>query len=59
MDRAPEFTSRALDQWDFAHVVELRLIQPTQNGFIASFNNRFRDECLNEHGFSDIADAVK
>lgn len=38
--------------------MELRLIQPgkpTQNGFIESFNGRFRDECLNEHGFSDIA----
>ncbi|BBE75765.1 hypothetical protein MRY16398_08210 [Phytobacter sp. MRY16-398] len=35
----------------------MRLIQPgkpTQNGFIESFNGRFRDECLNEHGFRDI-----
>jgi putative transposase len=41
----------------FEHGVELRLIQPgkpTQNGFIESFNGRFRDECLNEHWFSDI-----
>lgn len=37
--------------------MELRLIQPgkpTQNGFIESFNGRFRDECLNEHWFSVI-----
>lgn len=37
--------------------MELRLIQPSkprQNRFIESFNGRFRDECLNEHGFSDI-----
>lgn len=42
--------------------MELRLIQPgklTRNGFIESFNGRFRDECLNEHWFSDIAYAWK
>jgi len=40
----------------------LRLIQPgrpAQNGFIESFNGRFRDECLNEHGFSDVSHARK
>ena len=29
----------------------------TQNAFIASFNGRFRDECLNENWFLDLADA--
>ena len=61
-DKGPEFTCRALDQWAFEHCVELRLIQPgkpTQNGFIESFNGRFRDECLNEHWFSDIVHARK
>ncbi|WP_457184411.1 IS3 family transposase [Pantoea agglomerans] len=61
-DQGPEFTCRALDQWAFEHGVELRLIQPgkpTQNGFIESFNGRFRDECLNEHGFSDVSHARK
>ncbi|HAX7311935.1 TPA: transposase, partial [Escherichia coli] len=51
-----------LDQWAFEYGVELRLIQPgkpTQNGFIESFNGRFRDECLNEHWFSDIVHARK
>jgi transposase InsO family protein len=28
-----------------------------QNAFIESFNGRFRDECLNEHWFLDLADA--
>ncbi len=59
-DQGPEFTCRALDQWAFEHGVELRLIQPdkpTQNGFIESFNGRFRDECLNEHWFSDVSHA--
>jgi putative transposase len=27
----------------------------TQNGFIESFNGRFRDECLNEHWFSEVS----
>ena len=61
-DQGPEFTCRALDQWAFEHGVELRLIQPakpTQNGFIESFNGRFRDECLNEHWFNDIVHAGK
>ncbi len=56
-DQGPEFTCRALEQWVFEHGVELKLIQPgkpTHNGFIESFNGRFRDECLNEHWFSDI-----
>lgn len=51
-DQDPEFTCRALAQWAFEHIVELRLIQPgkpTPNGFIECFNGRFRDECLNEH----------
>lgn len=59
-DQGPEFTCRALDQWAFEHNVELRLIQPgkpTQNGFIESFNGRFRDECPNEHWFHDIVHA--
>ncbi|MBM0748056.1 transposase [Pantoea eucrina] len=61
-DQGPEFTCRALDQWAFEHGVELRLIQPgkpMQNGFIESFNGRFRDECLNEHWFSNIIHARK
>ncbi|MCE2004233.1 IS3 family transposase [Enterobacter asburiae] len=61
-DQGPGFTCRALDPWAYEHGVELRLIQagkPTQNGFIESFNGRFRDECLNEHWFSDIVHARK
>ena len=60
IDQEPEFTCRGPNQWDFKHGVELRLIQPgepTQNGFIESFNGRFRDECLNEHWFSDVSHA--
>lgn len=59
-DQGTDFTCRALDQWAFEHGVELRLIQPgkpTQNGFIESFNGRFRDECLNESWFMSLEDA--
>ena len=31
--------------------------KPQQNGFVESFNGRFRDECLNEHLFSSLAAA--
>lgn len=61
-DQGSEFTCPALDQWAFEYGLELRLIQPgkpAQNGFIESFNRRVCDECLNEHGFSDIVHARK
>ena len=56
-DQGPEFTGKALDQRAYRHGVEIKLIQPgkpIQNGFIESFNGRFRDECLNEHWFQDL-----
>ena len=28
-----------------------------ENGYVESFNGRFRDECLNENWFLDLADA--
>ena len=31
--------------------------KPMQNGFVESFNGRFRDECLNETLFSNLAQA--
>ena len=31
--------------------------KPMQNGFVASFNGRLRDECLNEHLFSSYSQA--
>ena len=31
--------------------------RPQQNGFVESFNGRFRDECLNEHLFSSLTAA--
>lgn len=60
MDNGPELTSRVLDQWAYEHGVELRFIdpgKPVQNAFVESFNGRFRDECLNQHWFVNLAHA--
>ena len=60
MDNGPELTSRVLDQWAYEHGVQLRFIdpgKPVQNAFIESFNGRFRDECLNQHWFVNLAQA--
>ena len=59
-DNGPEFTGRALDQWAYQRGVRLHFIQPgrpVQNAFVESFNGRFREECLDQHWFLDLADA--
>jgi putative transposase len=59
-DQGPEFTATALDQSAYRNSVVLKLIQPgrpMQNGYVESFNGKFRDECLNEHWFSTLAEA--
>lgn len=59
-NQGPEFTGRALDQWAVANGVKLLLIQPgkpTQNTYIESFNDKFRDECLNENWFTPLEHA--
>jgi putative transposase len=59
-DNSPEFTSRAFIAWAQAHGIRHILIapgRPMQNGYIDSFNGRFRDECLNEHWFQSLRQA--
>lgn len=59
-DNGPEFTCRAFIAWTQAHGVRHILIQPgrpMQNGYIESFNGKFRDECLNEHWFQTLPQA--
>ncbi|MCP5290776.1 MAG: transposase, partial [Burkholderiaceae bacterium] len=59
-DNGPEFTSRAFIAWTIKHHVRHLLIEPgkpMQNGYIESFNGKFRDECLNEHWFETLAQA--
>ena len=60
LDNGPEMIGKALDEWAWRNGVRLNFIEPgkpTQNAFIESFNGRFRDECLNENWFLDLADA--
>jgi putative transposase len=60
VDNGPEFVSRALDQWAARQGIQLHFItpgKPMENGHIESFNGKFRDECLNQHWFLDLADA--
>lgn len=49
----------SLGLWAWRGTASYPAGKPTQNGFIESFNGRFRDECLNEHWFSDIVHARK
>lgn len=59
-DNGPEFTGRALHLWAQSSGVTLHHIQPgkpMQNAFIERFNGTLRDDCLNQHWFSSIAEA--
>ena len=59
-DNGPEFTSRAVDQWVYEQGIRWHYIQPErpmENGYVESFNGRFRDECLNENWFCSLAEA--
>lgn len=59
-DNGPEFTSRAFMAWTLAKGIRHILTQPgrpMQNGYVESFNGKFRDECLNEHYFDSLAEA--
>jgi len=60
VDHGTEFQSRALEDWAYRRGVQLDFIRPgkpIENAFIESFNGRLRDECLNVHQFTSIADA--
>ncbi len=60
VDNGPEFISRALDDWAHRNGVALEFSRPgrpTDNPFIESFNGHFREECLDQHWFADLAEA--
>jgi len=59
-DNGCELTSMAMLRWAYEHAVQLRFIapgKPIQNAFIESFNDKLRNECLNEHNFASIDEA--
>lgn len=59
-DNGSEFQSRLVDLWAYHHRVVMEFSRPgkpTDNAHIESFNGTFRDECLNLHWFSSVADA--
>jgi putative transposase len=59
-DNGTELTSNAILKWAEENGIEWHYIapgKPQQNGFMESFNGKLRDECLNEHLFSSLAEA--
>jgi putative transposase len=61
-DNGPEFTSKAMFHWGQEHGVALCFIQPgkpTQNAFVESFNGKFRENCLDQRWFKDLAEALQ
>ena len=60
VDHGTEFQSRALEDWAYRRGVQLDFIRPgkpVENAYIESFNGRLRDECLNVHQFTSLAEA--
>jgi transposase InsO family protein len=60
-DNSTGLTCNAMLKWTAENGVEWHYIapgKPMQNGFMESFNGKLRDECLNEHVFGSLAEAV-
>ena len=60
LDNGPEFTSRAVRGWLSDIGVKAMFIEPGspwKNGYIESFNGKFRDELLNREVFSTLTEA--
>jgi len=50
-----------MDKWAYKRGIELdfsRPGKPTDNAMVESFNGRLRQECLNEHWFMSLSDAM-
>jgi putative transposase len=59
-DNGTELTSRAMLMWAAEQRIDWHYIapgRPQQNGYTESLNGKLRDECLNEHWFSDLGEA--
>ena len=59
-DNGPEFISNALDGWAYSNGIKLDFIRPgkpNDNAFVESFNDKFRQECLNDNQFLTLPEA--
>jgi putative transposase len=59
-DNGSEFMSRVVDSWAYKNGIKQDFIspgKPVENCYIESFNGKFRDECLNQHYFTDLNEA--
>jgi putative transposase len=59
-DKGPEFVSRAILRWLTAANIDMAFIDPGKpwlNGMNESFNDKFRDECLNMQWVTNRIDA--
>ncbi len=59
-DNGSEFTSNVMNAWAYDHKVDHIFIdpgKPMQNGYIESFNGKFRAECLDQHWFRNLSEA--
>lgn len=62
VDNGPEYTSKAIERWAAEKGVVFEYItpgRPMENGFIESFNGKFREECLDQNSFRNISEAKK
>lgn len=62
VDNGPEFRGAALGAWAKRNGVMLHFTtpgRPMKNGFIESFNDKFRQECLNDNWFVSLAHAAR
>ena len=60
VDNGPEFQSRAFYEFCLEQNIRIHFIRPgkpTENGFVESFNGKFRNECLDESIFLNLEDA--
>ena len=59
-DNGPEFVAHAVTRWLYqagVHTLFVAKGSPWENGYVESFNSRFRDECLNRELFTSLEDA--
>jgi len=59
-DNGPEFVAAAIKEWLACQGVKTHYIEPGspwQNAYGESFNDKFRDECLNQEVFHSVAEA--